>query len=800
VINSSGKEVKIALVYAGYVEKYISETVGSEPKAWLRKGPQNISLSWNQRKQLEREKGIENYEESFCCDFDKAEVDEQVIREFRQSYSGASIGELDATEMLYQAGALRKNQSGDLYFTNAGYLFFSSNPRRVRHWAYLRLLRFDEKIQNSNNRGPQNFEKEFDGPITQQIQRFRAFVKESGFFKSYQRRKPSGGFSEEPELPMIAIDEAVVNAIAHRDYAIQRPIEIVKYEDALVVNNPGRVQQRDQQLPEKFTLEDYRLNSAPRNPRLIEWLKQMEDSDGQPYVLAISEGTKRMKDEMEELDLPAPEYQHNQTETKLTLYNNIEERKRRYKSEAQASKSTEFVNLFPVHLFNPEEERVKPGDIDLKKSEISSYLRDSLEASGWYIDRSHFGRLTFHLPGSEKKLQQSVRNYIRLYPAYEAQIRTYWNNFYFLIDYTLEVKNVQNALQLLGLLKSDDLEGRDAVARLNGKWHKGHIKELSKTKATVQLRESESRETLQPTDVIPRLSMRQLKMIAQDIPSNFNLSREVKKHSLSGVGAARQRAKKTIEAVESIASTVFPLRIRDLTADLKSSPVSLARNWDDYVFERHTLPEPPVEFRSQSETTNIRDGITQYGAYEDQPNQVTIVPICLDGMRDEMKSLLRRLREGKYKYRGSERTFSTKLEADFISTVPDSEDLLGECRRLLDNHPTWVGSSDNDRIFLVHTPSDEYSKDDVSSPYYMVKRFLLENGIPCQMVDTPTLEDPDWKDLNLALNIAAKCGVTPWVLPNRIPDADVFVGLSYTRKQDEDSRRLMGYSTVFNDS
>jgi len=49
------------------------------------------------------------------------------------------------------------------------------------------------------------------------------------------------------------------------------------------------------------------------------------------------------------------------------------------------------------------------------------------------------------------------------------------------------------------------------------------------------------------------------------------------------------------------------------------------------------------------------------------------------------------------------------------------------------------------------------------------------------MVDTPTLQDPDWKDLNLALNIIAKCGVVPWVLPDAIPDADFFVGLSYTQ-------------------
>jgi argonaute-like protein implicated in RNA metabolism and viral defense len=71
--------------------------------------------------------------------------------------------------------------------------------------------------------------------------------------------------------------------------------------------------------------------------------------------------------------------------------------------------------------------------------------------------------------------------------------------------------------------------------------------------------------------------------------------------------------------------------------------------------------------------------------------------------------------------------------------------------------------------------------------------------VPCQMVDTPTLANPDYKDLNLALNIVAKCGVAPWVLPESIPDADFFIGLSYTRSGRGNRERLMGFANVFNE-
>jgi hypothetical protein len=110
-------------------------------------------------------------------------------------------------------------------------------------------------------------------------------------------------------------------------------------------------------------------------------------------------------------------------------------------------------------------------------------------------------------------------------------------------------------------------------------------------------------------------------------------------------------------------------------------------------------------------------------------------------------------------------------------------------RRLLREHREWIGNERVDRIFLVHAPEAGYSSDIETSPYYRVKRFLLEYGMPCQMVDTPTLVNPDWKDLNLALYLAAKCNVVPWVLPDAVPDADFIVGLSYTRSCSRKGRR-----------
>jgi hypothetical protein len=122
---------------------------------------------------------------------------------------------------------------------------------------------------------------------------------------------------------------------------------------------------------------------------------------------------------------------------------------------------------------------------------------------------------------------------------------------------------------------------------------------------------------------------------------------------------------------------------------------------------------------------------------------------------------------------------------------------LAEVQRLLTEHHDWEANAALNRLFLIATPLNEYERDDEQAPYYQIKRYLFERGIPCQMVNTSTIIDPNWKDLNLALNIAAKCGITPWVLPDAIPDADFFIGLSYTSSGRGQGQRYLGYANVF---
>ena len=66
----------------------------------------------------------------------------------------------------------------------------------------------------------------------------REFLRESGLIRVYHVRRPDGaGFEEKPELPFAAVDEAIVNAVAHREYGLEWATECVYYRDALVDGN-----------------------------------------------------------------------------------------------------------------------------------------------------------------------------------------------------------------------------------------------------------------------------------------------------------------------------------------------------------------------------------------------------------------------------------------------------------------------------------------------------------------------------------------------------------------------------------
>ena len=794
IVNAQGAPDRVAMFLVSASDGAICETLQTPPKAWIRQGLQNVPLSDAARDRLKRDRRVVDFERTPCTRFDAREIDAGVLQEFKDSYLSAASYEWTDEELLYQVGAISREGEPEAW-TNAGTLFFSANPQRVLPQANIRLLRFEAPIADRDERPPPTYNKSFGGSVTKQIRDFRTFMAESAFFKTFQRRNPNGGFTDEPEYPAIAIDEAIVNAVAHRDYAIKLPILCEKYADAFLVRSPGVLRQ-DYPIPQHFTLDELKLDHLPRNAKLIDWLKQIVDARGAVYVRALREGTRQMRDHMAALGLPAPEYLIGEARTEVILRNNLSRREAPSTGAATPVATTEFSNLYPLQDMV---DGLTGAEFDQKRRALVDAFATKLRGAGWFVDRMQFGGLIAHRQGMPIRGPEAVGRIVRIYPAFSFQIRRYFDRAYLVVDYTAQMQTVLNAAKAAARFGPEKLMGLWSYARWRGGWERAQVLVLDAAYCRVNLPDYDQEDMVPAGDVFPRLPRSMIDEAVREVAPGYDLAREIKSASLAlQPGAARTRAERTQAVVDDLAETVFPITIGADEIRINTAPMPLARNGDGRRALRvEALREPEVEFHNRRSGPDIRDGITRFGSYDHQARDIELVPLCAPEHREAMQALIDRLRTGKLKYRGSERTFSTRLIYRSIVSAAESE-AEAECRRLLTQFPDWRGAPSLPRLFLVHCPEEGYASDNESAPYYRVKRLLLEAGIPNQMVDTPTLRNPDFKDLNLALNIVAKTGTAPWVLPESIPDADFFVGLSYTDSQRVDRSRLMGFANVFN--
>ena len=789
------------VLYTPWTQNAICETIENFPKGWKRVGPQNLPLTEQDREQLKRDKGVVNFELSRCCPYDPNELDKGVVDEFKKAFLEARGAQYDHStkNILYQAGALiKENGNGKYAFTNAGYLFFASNPRKRFGSAFVRLLRYDVNAEDLKNRGGMTLDKDFDGPLPNVIRNLRTFLKDSALFRTLSKRNPDGGFTDEPEYPFITVDEALVNAIVHREYAVTTPIFCIVYRDKLEVRNPGNI---PQQVPEEFTLDKTTLDPVPRNPKIIDWMRTMRDERGSIFVHGLSEGTRRMREEMENLGLPAPHY-HTDKYTVVTLYSKFDERLESNTLKA-VTETQEYTNLFPLEQSR---DKMAQGEFTELRRNVLTAIKDALSNQGWFIDRFSFGRIVAHQKGNSLPLSLEVEKFAKIYPAYEFQVREYAENLYLCLDYKAELKNIEKADKLLRHTSIDKLIGKHAVVEYSGQWERGKILEIDSEATKLVLFDLNIEVNVPNNKVIPSLGKTEIKQILRKKNIIHDLDEKIRKYALASQrNGARTRAEKTLKIVQHLSDEVFPVKANGLIFTLTKIPVSLKTPHPGghsqaiqplTVF--HEFKEPTVEFHKGNEDTNILEGLAKYSSYGSEPKDIELIPICTPDLRGGMQQLIERLKQGKYKYRGSERTFKTKLTYRGIITAA-VEEFESECRRLLEENQSWIGNPDLARLFIVYVPEDRFPITDLNSPYYTIKEFLLSKGIPVQMVDTPILKNPDWKDFNLALNLTAKCGVTPWVLPDVLPDADFFIGLSYTKHRDRKVDRLMGFANVFND-
>lgn len=110
-------------------------------------------------------------------------------------------------------------------------------------------------------------------------------------------------------------------------------------------------------------------------------------------------------------------------------------------------------------------------------------------------------------------------------------------------------------------------------------------------------------------------------------------------------------------------------------------------------------------------------------------------------------------------------------------------------------------------LAIVETRDEFHSKPVVENPYFNVKAYLLNIGIPVQFIKNEKIRLPDislqWIVESVALQIYAKLGGKPWVLPaSSSIDYELIIGIGSTILRDNQmvgnqKKRIVGITTFF---
>ena len=189
--------------------------------------------------------------------------------------------------MFYHLGLAKGDN-----ITNAALLLFGKNQNRFFGAAKIKCLWF----RGFEIEKPFRSYQIYDGNLFEQVDSAVKFVLDAVELPVVQQ-KNTAQVKREPEIPIFAIQEAIVNAVAHRDYNSKASVQVMIFADRIEIWNPA-------DFPEKLKISDLKKPHAshPINT-LIASTMYLAD-----YIQQAGSGTIEMLKQCKERGLPQPEF------------------------------------------------------------------------------------------------------------------------------------------------------------------------------------------------------------------------------------------------------------------------------------------------------------------------------------------------------------------------------------------------------------------------------------------------------------------------------------------------------------
>lgn len=201
--------------------------------------------------------------------------------------------------------ALVKSDSGNIKLTVAGLLFVGKEQaiNRLLPQAEVIYLHYSE-----SNLEEYDARLDMKAPIISVIDRLSEKIQDSNRIVNVQ----VGLFRLEiVDFPEKVFQEALLNALSHRDYQSQGAVYVKHYPDKIVIENPGA-------FLDGITENNIITHpSVPRNKLIAETLQQLK------YVQRTGQGVDIIFREMISSGKPFPEYKSYNDAVSLTIYSAI---------------------------------------------------------------------------------------------------------------------------------------------------------------------------------------------------------------------------------------------------------------------------------------------------------------------------------------------------------------------------------------------------------------------------------------------------------------------------------------------
>ena len=284
--------------------------------SYVRVGSTKRPMSSDERLRLAQRRGlarVRSFDERVVPDTGLGTLAEALWKPLL-STQGAS----DPQRALSRLGLLTEETKGVFRATVAGILLCTPNPDQWLPNARITATRYGGGDRASGQVDAQ----EVTGPLNRQIAEAVAFAARN--MQVSARKDPAR--VDVPQYSVRAVFEAVVNAVAHRDYSIRgSAVRLSMFSDRLEIQSPGS-------LPNNLTTESMASRHATRNEVLVPVLGRMlvgeiQGADHRQYLMERrGDGVPIIQRETLEISGHAPEYRLiDRTDLVLTMRAAVQE-------------------------------------------------------------------------------------------------------------------------------------------------------------------------------------------------------------------------------------------------------------------------------------------------------------------------------------------------------------------------------------------------------------------------------------------------------------------------------------------